>query len=305
MDDKHRKRAEITFSVGSAEAQDGGGVKFSGIAYSGKAIEQWGQRFAVDLSDIPDGDGIQIPLLVDHQNSIDAIAGKGRVFRAPSDDGGAELRIEGQLTGATDAGGRIATLMSDGFPLRMSIGFKAAYREIGGETEVNGRKMALDGVFERPRVHEVSFVAVPADPNAGVSEVLMCADLEEEVDQGAREDVDTDRIAHLEAAIEEAEARARAAEEALATLRRQMREEALSEAMAALGRDMPQHLEPWLEMTDEAFSSALELLREAATRAGQLDEKLFSATSIQKAGDDDGRTPAERLMAAVDRIIGN
>ncbi len=298
MDDRQCRRAEITFSVGKTEAREGGGVRFAGVAYSGRAIEQWGQRFAVDLSGIP------VPLLVDHQNSIDAIAGKGRVFRAPSDDGGSELRIEGELTGATGAGERIATLMSDGFPPRMSIGFRAAFREVEGETEVNGRRMALDGVFERPRVHEVSFVAVPADPNAGVSEVLMCADLEDEIAKELPETPDEDRIARLEAALEEAEARARAAEEALASLRRETREKELSEAMAALGRDMPESIEPWLEMTDEAFSAVIDALREAASRTGQLDETLFSATSIGKAGGDDGRTPTERLMAAVDRIIG-
>ncbi len=303
MDDKQRKRAEITFSVGEAEALDGGGAAFSGVAYSGRAIEQWGQKFAVDLSDFPDGDGVEIPVLLDHRNSIDAIAGRGRVFRAQAEDGGDELRIEGRLTGATEAGERVATLMSDGFPLRMSIGFRAAFREVEDETEVNGRKMALDGVFERPQLQEVSFVAVPADPNAGVSEVLMCADPGAGSDDAPPEL--TDRIARLEADLEAAEERARAAEEALSALRRETREKALSEAMAALGRDMPEGIEPWFEMSDEAFSAAIGALREAAGRTGRLDEGLFSAASLSRAGGDDGRAPAERLMAAVERIIGN
>lgn len=301
MDSKQRRRAEITFSVGQAQEGEGGDIRFAGVAYSGLAIEQWGRRFAVDLSAVPDGDGVELPILVDHENSIDAIAGKGRVFRAEAGDGGAELRVEGQVTRATEAGGRIAALLGAGFPLRMSIGFRARFRDAEEEILVNGRRMALDGVFEAPQIHEVSFVAVPADPAAGVREVLMCADL----DGGEADPVSDTRVAQLEAELASARERAQAAEAALAELRRQFREKELSAVTAALGRDMPEDLGPWLAMPDEAFAAAITFLRDAADNPGRIDERLFAATSLDKAGDGDGWTPAERLMAAVDKLIGN
>ncbi|RMD93350.1 MAG: hypothetical protein D6811_05090 [Alphaproteobacteria bacterium] len=289
------QRAEITFAVQPQEVDDGP-VRFSGVAYSGQPVTIFGKKFVVDLSAVDETD---VPVLTDHENEINAIAGRGRVFRADSEDGGQELRIEGQLSQATEAGKKIAALMGEGFPIRMSIGFRSEIEKLGGEATVNGRQVTADAVMKSPQLQEVSFVAVPADPAAGVREVIMCADLSDDEPTAPEEAAEPSEAEQELAAAKE---RITQLEAELASVRATYRLQMLNAALAALGRDEVEELGSWSEMTDAAFATALDALSQGVTQ--QHDPALFRAVGVERADGEGPRGPEERLMAVIDHLAG-
>ncbi|TYO91436.1 hypothetical protein [Oceanicella actignis] len=294
MSNTTQRTASVTFAV-SHESQEDGPVRFHGVAYSGNPVDQHGQRFVVDLSAVREA---EIPILTDHDNEIDALAGKGRIFVAEAEDGGRELRIEGQLSRTTGAGRQISGLLAEGFPLRMSIGFKARFEELSDEAEVNGRPVRVDFVLRDPMIHEVSFVAVPADQFAGVREVMMCADLEpQQADAAPQEDPER---ASLEAELAAATARVTELEAQIAEMRAELRRQRLSAAFASHGREAPDDIGPWVEMSDKAFDAALAALSEAGARP-PVDPKLFRSSAIDRASSG-GIEPSDRLFQAVEAL---
>jgi len=295
MGKSRRTRAEITFAVQPGAESDGSGLAFSGVAYSGDVVEQWGRRIVVNL-DAVDGE-IEVPVLTDHDNEVDAIAGRGRVFMAESDGGGRELRIEGALTSATEAGRKVSALMAEDFPMRLSIGFDARMREAGGEIEVNGRKLSADIVMEEPQIREVSFVAVPADPRAHARQVMLCADLE----PGAVEPSVDPEIARLNEALAAAEARAEAAEQAVEAARCAWREAEIARLFTDIGREPPEDVSAYLEMSDSAFRAWADDVRSFGART--VDPALLTPVAPKLAGSGGMRPdPSERLMHVVEKL---
>ena len=76
----------LTFAVRSAEnAAADDPLRFEGVAYSGGEVPAYGWHgdVVIDLSGLKNADGEELPVLVDHQASVEAIAGKGRQVRAP------------------------------------------------------------------------------------------------------------------------------------------------------------------------------------------------------------------------------
>ncbi|PPB79770.1 HK97 family phage prohead protease [Albidovulum inexpectatum] len=290
-----QRTATVTFAV-SHESQEDGPVRFHGVAYSGNPVDQYGQTFVVDLAGVTDA---EIPVLTDHDNEIDALAGKGRIFVADAEDGGKELRIEGQLSRTTEAGRQISGLLAEGFPLRMSIGFRSRFEEMTEETDVNGRRVRVDFVLRDPKIHEVSFVAVPADQFAGVREVMMCADIEPpKSDPEPQEDPER---ARLEAELAAATARVTELEAQIAEMRAEVRKQRLSAAFAAHGREVPDDIGPWVEMSDKAFDAALSALSEAGAKP-PVDPKLFRSSAIDRATSGSNIEPSARLFQAVEAL---
>lgn len=288
-----QRTATVTFAV-SHESQEDGPVRFHGVAYSGNPVDQYGQTFVVDLAGVIDA---EIPVLTDHDNEIDALAGKGRIFVADAEDGGKELRIEGQLSRTTEAGRQISGLLAEGFPLRMSIGFKARFEELSEEAEVNGRPVRVDFVLRDPKIHEVSFVAVPADQFAGVREVMMCADIE----PPKQEPQDDPERARLEAELAAANARVTELEAKIAEMRAEVRRQRLGAAFAVHGCEVPDDIGPWVEMSDKAFDAALAALSEAGARP-PVDPKLFRSSAIDRAASGSNIEPSDRLFQAVEAL---
>jgi hypothetical protein len=91
--------------------------RFSGVAYSGGVIPHYGWMgdAVINLDTLQNLQGDELPILVDHEQRIDAIAGKGRIFRATGPDGLPFLAVEGELSDATDAGKRVSALFAEGF----------------------------------------------------------------------------------------------------------------------------------------------------------------------------------------------
>jgi hypothetical protein len=140
---------------------------FSGVAYSGGVIPDYGWMgdVAIDLATLKNPQGDELPILVDHDQRIDGIAGKGRLFTSIDADGLPFLAAEGELSDATEAGRKVASLFAEGFPVQLSVGMHANVRETSGLIQINGRELKVAAVFENAVVRKVSFVAVGADPD--------------------------------------------------------------------------------------------------------------------------------------------
>lgn len=110
---------------------------FSGLAYSGgvMAIEGWGDiLIASGGLDVPD----PVPILIDHENKIGAVAGRGRVV---IENG--RVQVQGVITRGTPAGDQVISLSRDGVPLQMSVGVKPTEIEKigpGKKVMANGRE---------------------------------------------------------------------------------------------------------------------------------------------------------------------
>ncbi len=139
-------------------------------AYSGGIMSPpgWGD-VSVDLSRLEIT--AQLPLLADHQNSLNGVVGHG----VPSVKGG-KLYVEGKLSAASEAGKTILQLHRDGVHLQASLGMtptKQTFYEHGKTVTVNGRTLTAGErgliVVEAGRLREVSIVALGADSETSVS----------------------------------------------------------------------------------------------------------------------------------------
>ncbi|MBX3415466.1 MAG: hypothetical protein KF708_22475 [Pirellulales bacterium] len=141
------------------------------LAYSGGMMRPSGIRgdVVVDLAglEIPE----RHPLLLDHAHSVNAIAGSG----VPKIEG-QQLIVEGEIARDTDAGKRVIALSKAKVPLAASVGLHVIRMEevyAGEKVTVNGRKFTAGKsaltIVRASQLYEVSFVAVGADPKAGVS----------------------------------------------------------------------------------------------------------------------------------------
>jgi hypothetical protein len=267
--------------------------RFSGVAYSGGVIPNYGWLgdVAIDLDSLKNDQGEELPILVDHDQSINGIAGKGRIFKATGADGLPFLSVEGELSQATDAGTKVAALFAEGFPVQLSVGMQANVREVSEPTTVNGRAMDVSAIFEDATVREVSFVPVGADPNTQAQAFSAAASATSKEKRNMEEvDALKARIAELEAQIEAARVERRRAD--------------LSALFEAVGRDMPADDKPYIEMSDAAFAAFAADLKAVAKPTR--DAALFSAASLGKvtAGKPDGdQQRLNALLSAVDSII--
>lgn len=114
-----------------------------------------------------------IPLLADHRNELNAVAGTGRPKVANN-----QLLVVGTLDRSGKAGERVIELSRSGVQLGASVGVEPGKREYireGTTVQVNGRTITagMDGltIIRTGVLREVSFVAIGADESAGVSQV--------------------------------------------------------------------------------------------------------------------------------------
>jgi len=281
----------LTFSAAPVA---GAPRRFSGVAYSGGVIPNYGWLgdVAIDLDTLQNAQGEELPILVDHNQSIDGIAGKGRIFKATGADGLPFLAVEGELLQATEAGSKIAALFAEGFPVQLSIGMQAKVREVSEPITINGRQMTVAAVFEDAAVREVSFVPVGADPDTQAHAFSATATAITTKEKPSMDEVEAlkARIAELEAQIEAARVERRRAD--------------LSALFEAVGRDVPADDKPYLEMSDAAFAAFAADLKAVAKPAR--DAALFASTSLNKAAatkPDGEQQRMKALLSAVESII--
>ena len=280
-------------------------VRFTGIAYSGGVIPAYGALgdVAIDLASLQNPHAIDVPVLVDHNASIDSIAGKGTLSRV-----GAALHITGELTTATEAGRQISALMAEGFPLQLSVGMQANLRQTAASETVNGQTMAVKHIFEQARILEVSFVPTGADPHTSAAQfsaqpftpsatvtlkgVSMTRTPEDQaLIDGLQAQITafTEQVAALQAAQAEAATTARTAE--------------LGALFAELGRDTPADIKPYIAMSAESFNAYTADLR--ANKPAPRDRNLFSAQSVAmgaKQAMPDAADKASALKASIQKL---
>ncbi|WP_298292760.1 hypothetical protein [Thiomonas sp.] len=279
----------FTFAVNAqAPADAKQPLRFEGIAYSGGVVPQYGWLgdVAIDLSAMKNPDGDTLPVLTDHDGRIERIAGQGSIFRATAEDGTLQLRIAGEITDLTPAGQQIAALLKAGYPLQMSVGMSADFREVSDPVLINGQPLRVAGVFERPFIREVSFVAVGADPQTQAQALSAFS-------TPAKEPSPMSRTAEDEALIAGLNEQVKSLQAELNRVRQERRAEQLSALFAAIGRDAPDEeaARPYLEMSDAAFAAfAADLKAVAQAARPQPNPALFASQALSRAASQPDRS---------------
>ena len=135
----------------------------SALAYSGGVMTIGGTRYVISLSGLTTP--TTVPLLVDHENQIGAVAGSVRPTKR---DG--RLDVEGNLARGTAAGDQVIALSVAGVELAVSVGVEPEEKEYispGQTVEANGQTFVADGdglVFvSKSNLKEISIVPIGAD----------------------------------------------------------------------------------------------------------------------------------------------
>lgn len=162
---KIQATAEVEIIAGEADENP----KVRIIAYNGgqMRVPNYGS-IVVDIQgmSLPQS----IPLLLDHETKIDAVAGSGR----PTQDGRSVV-IEGTIARGTEAGDKVLALHKAGVKLQASIGAEPSgrWQDIrDGETiTANGQTFKATGpvrFFSKTKLKETSLVAIGADDTTSV-----------------------------------------------------------------------------------------------------------------------------------------
>ena len=157
------RRTAASFELQArAEADDDSPRRITVVASTETPIRSWGvdevlshKRGAVDLSRLKTA-----PVLVDHVNEVDSIA--GRVVSAKVSE--RKLIVEAELLG--EVGARIEEKLNTGLLQNVSVGYKV---DEWVRTRARGDGQRLEMTATKWRPFELSFVAVGGDPNAQVT----------------------------------------------------------------------------------------------------------------------------------------
>jgi phage head maturation protease len=167
------------FAPETFRSADGGAATVEVVVSTGSRVGRtdfWtGERYFEELAMVPQAIRLGrmaeggAPALADHENSVDAVVGVvERAWLA-----GRELRAEIRFA-ADDRGQEIARRVRDGILRNVSVGYLVHRYEVDRPTD--GSPSTWRAVDWEPM--EVSFVAVPADPAAGVREAQRTSDCE-------------------------------------------------------------------------------------------------------------------------------
>jgi len=294
-------RLNLAFACQPAQLDAQGALRFTGVAYSGGVIPNYGALgdVAIDLASLQNPDAVNIPVLVDHNASINAIAGKGTLS---CKDGA--LHITGELTQSTEAGKQITALMDEGFPLQMSVGMQAALRPGSDYSSINGQTMNVRNVFSSARILEVSFVPSGADPNTSVAKfsavpvsstmkgVTMTRTAEDQaMIDGLQSQVSalTQQVSDLQAAASAAAAEQRKTE--------------MSALFTEIGKEIPADVTAFMAMSADQFKAMAQTMREL--KPAQAARSLFSSQTVTMAAGKPTPENQERvnaLLASVKKI---
>lgn len=142
------------------------------LAYTGGVMDVPGYGpVAIDLSGVEAA--ASIPILIDHDSSIDGIAGHGKPLTSTR-----KLAVEGSLSLTSPAAQQVLALAKEGFRFQASVGFEPSRTAIekaraGEEVSVNGQSLQAprEGltVVRAGKLREVSIVALGADDGTEVS----------------------------------------------------------------------------------------------------------------------------------------
>jgi hypothetical protein len=160
-----RFKSEVSLEAGSA---DGKPVRVLISAYGGGAMDVAGfGAVVIDLAGLTLPQ--TLPLLTDHQSTLESVAGAGQ----PRVEAG-RLMVEGTLA-SNETAQRIVALARDGVPLAASVGVSPSERVRVGSGEsiqVNGQSIKAGGrgltLVKSGALREVSILPLGADPSTEV-----------------------------------------------------------------------------------------------------------------------------------------
>lgn len=268
------------FAEAQADVVDARARGFSGVAYSGGVVPNygWAGDMAIDLASMTAP--TEVAILRNHDPN--QIVGRARV----ACDGTQLLLTDGVFSEVTAAGREVAGLMAEGQPWALSVGLngRVQFFEPKRKVSCNGRDIEVDCMLERTRLLEVSFVPAGADPNAYAAQMSARMGLTPPVSG----DSAMPEVNPLQARVTELEAQVATLTEQLTTVTGE-RDGARTElAAAATTRRTDQVVAlfgadaeltdvqraAYLAMTDEQFAVVEAALR--AARGTQADPALFS-----------------------------
>lgn len=270
-------------------------TRFSGVAYSGGLIPQFGAfgDAAIDLSTAQPSD--RLFMLVNHDPN--SRAGHGRVWIENN-----ALHVEGQFSRATEAGRQIAAEFRDGAPWQLSVGMQYQAQRPKTPITVNGQTLSVKTLFTHAAIREVSFVPIGADPNTFVAafsadltpseDKTLSADLESKVASLQQDNADLQaKLAAEKTAREKAEAE-------LSAVRLSAKLNAIKQYLALLGRDYTDETaKPYLDVPESAISLMMADLK--TVRPATLDPALTQQVATAGASAPDLLKLNAQLMAQV------
>lgn len=250
-------------------------TRFSGVAYSGGLIPQFGEfgDAAIDLATLQPSD--RLFMLVNHDPN--ERAGHGRVWIENN-----ALRVEGQFAKSTEAGRQIAAEFRDGAPWQLSVGLQYQAQRPKEPVTVNGQTLSVKTLFAHAAVREVSFVPMGADPHTFVAafaaelpseEESLSTELESQIAALQKDNAD------LQAKLAAEKTAREAAESALTGVMAQARLNAVKALFADLNKDFSDEAaKPYLAIPDEAFAAlAADLRRLKPTIDPALTQQVATA----------------------------
>lgn len=232
-------------------AGDGLPTRFSGVAYSGGLIPQFGAfgDAAIDLATLQPSD--RLFMLVNHDPN--ERAGHGRVWIE-----GNALHVEGQFAKSTEAGRQIAAEFRDGAPWQLSVGLQYQAQRPKEPVLVNGQTLSVKTLFAHAAVREVSFVPMGADPHTFVAafaadltpeDESLSTELESKIESLQQDNAD------LQAKLAAEKSAREKAESELSAVRMSARLNTLKQYFALLGRDYTDEaVKPYLDMPESALT---------------------------------------------------
>lgn len=274
--------AALTFDA--LQSGDNLPKKFNGIAYSGGAVNDWGEQIVIDLASTLTAPSM--PLLFQHDHSCVI----GAIPTAIND--GSSLSVSGELFSDIDETAlAIAKKAQRGACYQMSVGIFDFSRETipaGKNITVNGCEFTSPvTVLRNGNIREVSIVALGADANTNATFFNKDANkenkqtrkelsmTEEEIKQMQSENATlkeqlASKTAEAEAAL--AELSAKAAEARTAEIK---------SLFSAIGEDYSDEKGiPFISMTNEQFSATAETMKKLAANKPNLNTALFSQTVV-------------------------
>ena len=248
--------------------------KFSGVAYSGGSVNDWGEVIVIDLASTTVAPSMPLLFQHDHANIIGAISSSANT--------GATLAVSGELFSDIDeTAAAVAAKSKRGVCYQMSVGIFDCSREdipAGKSVVINGQTFTSPlTVLRNGNVREVSVVALGADAHTSANFfnqkqepiVKETTSMELEQLQG--------QITELQAALAVKTAEADAATAQLAAQATESRSNEVKSLFAACGEEFSETTaEPFNNLTAEQFSAVSASMQKLAVKAQALPAGLFS-----------------------------
>jgi hypothetical protein len=264
--------ANFTFAPVVTKDEKGVPKRFSGVAYSGGVIPNYGWMgdAVIDLStfSVPTG---SIFALVDH-------CAEKRAGKLTARVEGNQILIDGEFFTSTESGREVAALFAEGAPWQLSVGINGKVTRSDDQAihAVNGQQLKANALFSECRLQEVSFVPVGADPQTTVA----AFSAQQSTTAGVN-DMDIEKlkaqIAELTASLEAEKKRADEAVSALEKWRKEKRKDEVAKMSADLGRTFSDaEIVTFSALPDDAFSSVSTILLASKPAAPAHAEHLFS-----------------------------